>query len=79
MKYIPHDQIPEVEHELPVVELTRRNLNALLAKLDDPLSHRTLLDPDCQIAVRAVEDPEHYKTRASGVVFMPTDGLLYDP
>lgn len=38
-----------------VIELTRRNLQALLAKLDDPLSARALVDPDEKILVRAVE------------------------
>lgn len=38
-----------------VVELTCRNLQALLAKLDDPLSARALVDPDDKILVRAVE------------------------
>lgn len=74
MKYIPHDEIPEIEFELPVVELTRRNLEALLAKLDDPLSHRTLVDPANHIAVRAVEDSDHYKTRRPGEVHMPASG-----
>ncbi len=32
-----------------------RNLLALLAKLDDPLSARALIDPDDKILVRAVE------------------------
>ena len=35
-----------IDGEIPVLELTRRNLETLLAKLDDPLSARTLLDPD---------------------------------
>lgn len=38
-----------------VIELTRRNLQALPAKLDDPLSARALVDPDDKILVRAVE------------------------
>lgn len=44
----------------------------LLAKLDDPLSYRTLIDDEHKIAVRAVEDDAHYKTRAPGVVYMPS-------
>ena len=56
----------------PVVELTRRNLVSLLAKLDDPLSYRTLIDGDHKIAVRAVEDEDHYTDRAPGVVYMPS-------
>lgn len=65
MKFIP-------DPHLPVVELTRRNLTALLAKLDDPDSQRTLISPgfhgDPVIAVRAVEDEEHYADRAPGPV-----------
>ena len=58
----------------PLLELTRRNLEALLAKLDDPVSQRVLIDPDHTIAVRAVEDEEHYLDRMPGVVFMPSSG-----
>lgn len=52
---------------LPVVELTRRNLETLLMKLDDPDSARTLIDGENNIAVRAVEDDEHYTQRSPGV------------
>lgn len=68
MKYIP-DAEP-----WPVVELTRRNLQALLDKLDDPASARTLLDPDHQIMVRAVEDDIHYHDRPPGDIYMPSTG-----
>lgn len=68
MKYI------ENEGDYPILELTRRNLQALLDKLDDPLSNRTLTDPDRQIMVRAVEDQEHYADRAPGPVYMPSTG-----
>ena len=53
-------------YQLPTLELTRRNLETLLAKLDDPNSARTLLDDGHNIAVKAVENDEHYKTRAPG-------------
>jgi len=56
----------------PVVELTRRNLVSLLAKLDDPLSYRTLVDGEHKIAVRAVEDDEHYDERPPGTIYMPS-------
>lgn len=56
------------------VELTRRNLQALLDKLDDPLSNRTLIDGESRIAVKAVEDDEHYSKRAPGTVYMPSTG-----
>lgn len=66
MKYIEGDQ--------PILELTRRNLQVLLAKLDDPYSARMLLDPDGMIFVRAVENDEHYKAenRLPGIAYMPT-------
>lgn len=58
------------------VELTRRNLTTLLAKLDDPLSARTLCkDGDgCVVWVTAVEDDAHYSDRAPGEVYMPSSG-----
>lgn len=39
---------------LPTIELTRRNLEVLLAKLDDSLSRRTIIKDG--YAVKAVED-----------------------
>lgn len=56
------------------LELTRRNLEVLLAKLDDPLSQRTLLCPDQKIYVKAVENEEHYADRKPGEMFMPSSG-----
>lgn len=58
------------------LELTRRNLRTLLDKLDDPLSNRMLIDPDWRIAVRAVEDAEHYSDREPGTIFMPSTGEI---
>lgn len=52
-----------------MVELTRRNLLALLEKLDDPDSARTIIDGEGRIAVHAVEDIEHYKDRAPGLMY----------
>jgi hypothetical protein len=69
MKYIPHEE----QHGMPQVELTERNLCVLLAKLKDPLSNRTLMDPDNQITVKAVPDEEHYGDRSPGLVYMPTE------
>lgn len=65
MKYIPETQ---------TLELTRRNLQALLDKLDDPLSVRTLCDDETGFAVKAVEDAEHYGNRPPGVIYMPSTG-----
>ena len=69
MKYIPGDGV-----DRPTLELTRRNLTTLLDKLDDPISRRTLMDPDGQILVKAVENEEHYSDRAPGEVYMPSTG-----
>lgn len=63
-----------IEDGFPTVELTRRNLTTLLAKLDDPLSARTLIDGERRVAVRAVEDAEHYANRPPGEVYMPSSG-----
>lgn len=56
------------------LELTRRNLETLLAKLDDPQSARTLIDGETGLLVVAVEDDEHYSDRAPGMVYMPASG-----
>lgn len=69
MKFIPSNS-----DKAPTLELTRRNLETLLAKLDDPLSQRTLLDPDDKVYVRAVEDDQHYGDREPGPVYMPSAG-----
>lgn len=62
MKYIN-------ETPIPTLELSRRNLETLLEKLDDPNSKRTLMDPDQMIWVVAVENEEHYKDRSPGVTY----------
>lgn len=64
MKYI---ETPG-SYGLPTLELTRRNLETLLAKLGDPNSARTLLDGENNIAVTAVENEAHYADRAPGIV-----------
>lgn len=56
------------------VELTRRNLEILLLKLDDPASAREIRDGETGFAVRAVENEEHYRDRAPGEMFMPSTG-----
>lgn len=75
MKYIETDGFG-----LHRVELTRRNLLSLLAKLDGnpPNSACTLIDPDTKIAVRAVEDDVHYKAegRAPGRMVGETEAVL---
>lgn len=56
------------------VELTRRNLEILLAKLDDPASLRMIVDGETGFSVKAVENEEHYADRAPGEMFMPSTG-----
>lgn len=58
--------VPGVGHGRPVLELTRHNLLVLLAKLEDPTSHRMIIDPDHLIIVQAVRDEEHYGNRPAG-------------
>lgn len=70
MKYIQEDP----EWQIPVVEVTRWNLETLLEKLNDPASRCTLIDPDRHIAVRAVENEAHYSDRPHGSVWMPSTG-----
>jgi hypothetical protein len=56
------------------VELTRRNLEALLAKLDGnpPNSRCTLIDETDTMFVKAVENAEHYTARLPGAVHRAT-------
>ncbi len=75
MKFLEAGAKENMEYPfLHVLELTRRNVQTLLDKLDDPLSNRALMDPDAYIVVKAVEDEEHYKDRDPGVVYMPSTG-----
>lgn len=57
-----------------LLELTRRNLEVLLAKLDDPDSARTLISGDGLVAVLAVENDAHYSDRPAGQMLV--DGEL---
>lgn len=70
MKYVEEPG----DYGIPTVELTRRNLLVLLDKLDDPASLRTIIDGEHTIAVKAVEDDEHYADRPAGAMYMPTSG-----
>lgn len=63
--------IDESTYGVPVVELTRRNLTVLLEKLDNPASEATIMDGGHNVAVRAVEDAEHYSDRPAGAMYMP--------
>jgi hypothetical protein len=60
---------------LPIMELTRRNLETLLRKLDDPLSARGLIDPDDRILVRAVETIDERGTSARQAA-AATEGVI---
>lgn len=75
MKFISDQN--DTDLGIPTVELTRRNLEALLAKLDDPHSQRTLVCGDGTVAVKAVPDEEHYANRAPGEVYMPSQDRIY--
>jgi hypothetical protein len=70
VKYLSADEagLPSGLPQVPAVELTRRNLETLLAKLDEPGSAVTLIDDGHSIAVRGVENDAHYQTRAPGPV-----------
>lgn len=74
MKYIACGE----ELQIPTVELTRRNLMVLLAKLDGhPLdSACTIVDSERRIAVQAVEDAEHYADREPGRMHDDTETAL---
>lgn len=61
------------------IELTRRNLETLLAKLDDPLSARMLqmrTEDGIVVCVSAVENEDHYRDREPGPVYMPSSGKM---
>jgi hypothetical protein len=70
MKVVGYPETAEVEvggikfRRRILVELTRRNLIVLLAKLDMEGSARTIEKDG--IAIRAVEDVEHYADSAPG-------------
>jgi len=64
------------------VELTRRNLEALLMKLNfmgEPPSARTISKTSGlgSVTVTVVEDSEHYVDREPGVMLNNTTGGLY--
>jgi hypothetical protein len=81
MKFVPAGE----GRKLHRLELSRRNLEILLKKLDDPLSGVGLVDPDNRIIVGAVETHDcleivpvenetHYSDRAPGAMYMPSTG-----
>lgn len=66
------------------LELSRRNLNALLGKLNFNMTRDsnqtpsgcTIVDPDCRIAVTAVENEEHYSDRPPGLMLDNETGKM---
>jgi hypothetical protein len=68
-------EIVENESEMQIhVTLSRRNLYALLHKLDQPSSSRTIVNGDCHrngcyepamfLVLHCEDDPEHYASRS---------------
>lgn len=80
MKFIAAE---DNEYARPLIELTRRNLEILLLKLDDPLSARTIIKDGHAVraiesddyVVRAEENDEHYQAegRIPGEMFDALD------
>lgn len=74
----------DAEADFAVVELTRRNLTALLAKLDfnrNPGGRRSseceIMSGDGRAIIRAVEDEVHYSDRLPGEMLENETGRLY--
>ena len=74
MKFIESDDNVPGFPGIPVIELTERNLRGLLEKLTDPDSARTLVDPDYRVAVRVVQNDDHYKAEGREPGPMLTNG-----
>ena len=59
------------------IVLSRRNLLALLHKLDKPGSARTLVAPGGAFAITVEEDAEHYKGRVEpGIMTDDTEEFI---
>lgn len=69
MRYVKSDGTVPV-----TVELTQRNLAALLAKLDDPRSSRSLVDGTESVLVQSVEDGKARLDEAPGYSYAPAAG-----
>ena len=71
------EQLPGGSYKLV---LSRRNLLTLLAKLDEPYSHRTLYKmmdgPGSYFIVTAEEDSDHYIGRSAGPMSPLTEATL---
>ena len=74
MRFLRNQPVSAIN--IDVLELTRKNLETLLAKLDRPGSSRMLINGDYDIAVRAVEDEEHYADRPAGATLEDVEAQL---
>ncbi len=65
----------QIEQGVITVTLSRRNLLALLAKLDEPDSMRTILRDcgDLRLVLRAEDDAVHYADREPGPMTPTTE------
>ncbi len=68
MKYI------SAENGRPVIELTRRNISALLAKISDPLSSRSLIDGQGRILVSEIVEQDRTDDQAARALL--SEGVL---
>ncbi|WP_142277533.1 hypothetical protein [Mycobacterium timonense] len=70
----PDDATARARLSEGVVELTRSDIETLLAALSHPGQDATLVRGGSEIVVRAVENTEHYRDRPPGRVWMPSSG-----
>ena len=71
--------VPKQERIEVWVTLSRRNLRALLVKLGDPDSKKTIsrdVEPGMRLYVRAESDDEHYAERVPGQLVLWTELAL---
>lgn len=73
MKYVPAVESP---YAMPTIELTRRNLEVLLAKLDDHASARTIMKDGYAITAVDVSDVEMEVQRIVHSADGDTDDLI---
>ena len=58
------------------IELSRRNLRSLLAKLDDHPANSSATIYQDNVVVTAVEDDEHYFARSPGCMHPETEAAI---
>ena len=59
-----------------IIILSRRNLLALLHKLDKPGSSRTLIAPHRAFVITVEEDAQHYANREAGPMTEDTEAFI---